>query len=87
MKGKEACDMDSEQIMNSGMLYPVWNIEPDPHYYDYLQQMEEYNAARYTPDGEACKAKILRELCSPRSVKVRMCRLHTMQCGAASMCI
>lgn len=55
-------DMGSEQIMNSGMLYPVWDIEPDPHYYDYLQQMEEYNAAGYTREGEARKAKILCEL-------------------------
>ena len=55
--------MTAEEIMNSGKLYKVMELTDDQgHYYEYLQQMEEYNAAGYTPEGQEKKARILREL-------------------------
>jgi len=55
--------MTVEEIMNSGKLYKVMELtDKQGHYYEYLQQMEEYNAAGYTQEGQEKKARILREL-------------------------
>lgn len=55
--------MTAEEIMNSGKLYKVMELTDDQgHYYEYLQMMEEYNAAGYTPEGREKKARILHEL-------------------------
>lgn len=52
-----------EEIMNSGKLYRVMELTGrDPRYYDYLQQMEAYNALGYTPQAEREKRRMLREL-------------------------
>ena len=53
--------MNLQEVLNSGDLYQVgkWT---DEHYFEYLQQMEEYNAAGYTAEGQAKKAAILRRL-------------------------
>lgn len=55
--------MTAEEIMNLGKLYKVGELT-DEHgnFYESLQMMEEYNAAGYTPEGLAKKARILREL-------------------------
>lgn len=55
--------MNVEEIMNSGKIYKVGELtEAQGHYYEYLQQMEEYNAAGYTQEGLEKKEKILHEL-------------------------
>lgn len=55
--------MTTEEILNSGKLYKVWGLTNDEgEYYRYLQMMEEYNAAGYTPEGEEKKRRILKEL-------------------------
>lgn len=55
--------MTTEEILNSGKLYKVWGLANDAgEYYKYLQLMEDYNAAGYTPEGEKKKQRILREL-------------------------
>lgn len=55
--------MTTEEILNSGKLYKVWEItDGEDNYYKYLQLMEEYNAAGYTPEGEEKKRKILKDL-------------------------
>ena len=55
--------MNAEEIMNSGKLYKVMEVTDEQgQYYEYLQQMEEYNAAGYTQEGLEKKARILREL-------------------------
>ena len=55
--------MTTEEILNSGKLYKVWELTNDEgEYYRYLQMMEEYNAAGYTPEGEEKKRCILKEL-------------------------
>lgn len=55
--------MNVEEIMNSGKIYKVGELtEAQGHYYEYLQQMEEYNAAGYTQEGLEKKKKILHEL-------------------------
>ncbi|GAA0265644.1 hypothetical protein GCM10008922_25960 [Faecalicatena contorta] len=55
--------MTTEEILNSGKLYKVWGLTNDEgEYYRYLQMMEEYNAAGYTPEGEDKKWRILNEL-------------------------
>lgn len=55
--------MTTEEILNSGKLYKVWGLTNDEgEYYRYLQMMEEYNAAGYTPEGEEKKRHILKEL-------------------------
>lgn len=55
--------MNVEEIMNSGKLYKVGELtDAQGHYHEYLQMMEEYNAAGYTPEGLEKKARILREL-------------------------
>lgn len=55
--------MTAEEIMNSGKLYRVMELTDEQgHYHEYLQKMEEYNAAGYTPEGEEKKARILHEL-------------------------
>jgi len=55
--------MTAEEIMNSGKLYKVMELTDEQgHYYEYFQQMEEYNAAGYTPEGEKKKTQILRML-------------------------
>lgn len=52
-----------EEIMNSGKIYKVMGLTvKDDHYYEYLQQMEAYNSAGYTEQGEQAKRSILREL-------------------------
>ena len=52
-----------EEILNSGKLYKVWEVtDEEGKYYEYLQMMEEYNSAGYTPDGEEKKKKILKEV-------------------------
>lgn len=55
--------MTTEEILNSGKLYNVWELtDTEGKYYEYLQRMEEYNAARYTKEGQDRKAEILRGL-------------------------
>lgn len=55
--------MTTEEILNSGKLYKVWEItEREGDYYKYLQMMEEYNASGYTPEGETKKRDILKKL-------------------------
>ncbi|MCM1165766.1 MAG: hypothetical protein NC299_09480 [Lachnospiraceae bacterium] len=55
--------MTTEEILNSGKLYKVWEVtDAEGKYYEYLQMMEEYNSAGYAKDAEEKKAKILREL-------------------------
>lgn len=55
--------MTTEELLNSGKLYKVWELSNDEgEYYKYLQMMEEYNAAGYTPEGEEKKRRILNEL-------------------------
>lgn len=55
--------MNPEEIMNSGKLYKVLELtEAQGNYYTYLQMMEEYNAAGYTPEGLEKKNRILHEL-------------------------
>lgn len=52
MPQKEVTHMNVEEIMASGKLYKVGALtEAQGHYHEYLQQMEEYNAAGYTPEG------------------------------------
>lgn len=52
-----------EEIMNSGKIYKVMELtNQDPHYYEYLQQMEVYNAMGYTKEAEEKKQSILKEL-------------------------
>ena len=52
-----------ERIMNSGELYKVMELTGmDPHYYEYLQQMEKYNALGYTEEGERKKKEMLKDL-------------------------
>lgn len=52
-----------EEVMNSGKLYKVMEFtEQDPHYREYLQRMEEYNRLGYSPEAEAAKQGILRNL-------------------------
>lgn len=52
-----------EKVMNSGKLYKVMEFtEQDPHYRDYLQQMEKYNRLGYSPEEEAKKQEILHNL-------------------------
>lgn len=53
--------MTAEEVLNSGKLYKVMDAVSGD-YYKYLQMMEEYNLAGYTPEGEAKKRKILKEL-------------------------
>lgn len=55
--------MTTEELLNSGKLYKVWELTNDEgDYYKYLQMMEEYNNAGYTPEGEEKKRRILNEL-------------------------
>ncbi len=55
--------MNTEEILNSGKLYKVWELtDTEGKYYEYLQLMEEYNAAGYTKEGQNRKAEILRGL-------------------------
>lgn len=55
--------MNVEEIMNSGKLYKVGELtDAQGHYHEYLQMMEEYNAAGYTQEGLEKKARILHEL-------------------------
>jgi len=55
--------MNAEEIMNSGKLYNVGELtDAQGHFYEYLQRMEEYNAAGYTQEGLENKKRILREL-------------------------
>lgn len=55
--------MNVEEIMNSGELYKVGELtDAQGHYYEYLQMMEEYNAAGYTKEGLEKKERILHEL-------------------------
>ncbi|MCM1045464.1 MAG: hypothetical protein NC417_08125 [Candidatus Gastranaerophilales bacterium] len=55
--------MTAEEIMNSGKLYKVMELTDEQgHYHEYLQKMEEYNTAGYTPEGEEKKARILHEI-------------------------
>lgn len=55
--------MTTEEILNSGKLYKVWGLTNDAgEYYKYLQMMEDYNTAGYSPEGEEKKQKILKEL-------------------------
>lgn len=50
------------EILNSGELHKIAELaEKEGHYYEYLQKMEEYNAAGYTKEGLERKARILRE--------------------------
>lgn len=54
---------EAEAIMNSGRIYHVmeWTAK-DPRYHDYLELMERYNALGYTPQAEAEKRRILKDL-------------------------
>lgn len=55
--------MNTEEILNSGKLYKVWELtDTGGKYFEYLQLMEDYNAAGYTEEGQRRKAEILREL-------------------------
>lgn len=55
--------MNVEEIMNSGKLYRVGELtDAQGHSFEYLQIMEEYNAAGYTPKGLAKKKRLLHEL-------------------------
>jgi len=55
--------MNAEEIMNSGKLYKVGGLtDSDGRYNEYLQLMEDYNAAGYTPEGLKKKNQILHEL-------------------------
>lgn len=55
--------MNVEEILNSGKLYKVPEVtDPQGKYEEYLQMMEEYNAAGYTREGLAKKNRILQEL-------------------------
>ena len=55
--------MDIEEVLNSGKLYKVGEFtDAQGNYHKYLQLMEEYNQAGYTPAGEERKREILREL-------------------------
>lgn len=52
-----------EEVMNSGKIYHVMEwTNRDPHFREYLQQMERYNASGYTEEGEREKQRILKEL-------------------------
>jgi len=52
-----------KEAMNSGKLYKVMEFtERDPHYREYLQQIEEYNRLGYSPEAETAKQIILRSL-------------------------
>lgn len=52
-----------EEIMNSGKIYKVMELtNQDRHYYEYLQQMETYNALGYTEEGQKEKQRILKEV-------------------------
>ena len=54
---------DFEKILNSGKLYQVQDgTDSDPHYQDYLQQMETYNQLGYTKSAEQKKQQILKQL-------------------------
>ena len=54
---------DFEEILNSGKLYRVQDgSDSDPHYQEYLQQMETYNQLGYTKTAEKKKAQILKRL-------------------------
>lgn len=55
--------MNVEEILNSGKLYKVWELtDSQGNYNEYLQMMEEYNAAGYTQEGLEKKNRILHEL-------------------------
>ena len=52
-----------EAVMNSGKIYKVMEFtDQDPHYHDYLTQMETYNGLGYSPEAEKEKQKILQNL-------------------------
>jgi len=60
---KGSVKMTTEEILNSGKLYKVWELtEQSGDYYKYLQLMEEYNSAGYTTEGEQRKQEILKVL-------------------------
>ncbi len=55
--------MTVDEILNSGELHKIMELaEKQEHYYEYLQKMEEYNAAGYTKEGLEKKERILHEV-------------------------
>ncbi|MBL3530368.1 sugar O-acetyltransferase [Companilactobacillus zhachilii] len=54
--------MNSEDILNSGKLYKVGQVsDGEGNYNEYLQNMEDYNAAGYTSEGLQKKKLILKK--------------------------